>query len=360
MDRRALTEVLDRAWVRSDARGVVFAGADSGVVDGHADPIAFERSLPLDQARDAEVLLAYAMNGEPYDPAPRGALDSLYTSSVLAIRPQTGEIHCYYQYTPNDVYDVDGTDEHLLTDLEIDGQVRKVMIQVNKNGFVYVLERTDCSLIAAHPYVYVNWATHIDLDTGRPVLTDPYRDFLAGEEGYIWPSRGTNAVPVARDPDTGLLYINGWHVPRIQQLTDREVRIGGNSTGVNNRFPDVESGGVLGHFMAFDPLTGEKAWEVELTDYPSAAGMLATGGGLVFTGLLTGEFIALDAATGETLWEFQTGSSVNATAITYTHEGQQYVTVASGLGGFLANRYAAQTMPTGGSLWTFALMDAAP
>jgi len=164
-------------------------------------------------------------------------------------------------------------------------------------------------------------------------------------------------VPIARDPATGLVYINGWHVPRIQQLApDREVRIGGNSTGVNNRFPDVEPGDLLGHFIAMDPLTGEKAWEVPLTDYPSAAGMLATGGGLVFTGLLTGEFLALDAATGETVWQFQTGSSVNATAVTYTHEGRQYVTVASGLGGFLANRYAAATMPTGGSVWTFALM----
>ena len=296
-------------------------------------------------------------NAEPYDPAPRGALDSLFTSSVLAIRPKTGEIACYYQYTPNDVYDVDGTDEHVLADIDIDGQPRKVMIQANKNGFLYVLDRTDCTLIAAHPYVFVNWATHIDLATGRPVLTDLYRDFLAGEEVHIWPSRGTNAVPIAFNPTTGLVFVNGWHVPRIQQLaTDREVVIGGNSTGVNNRFPEVESGDLLGHFVAIDPLTGEKRWEVPLTDFPSAAGMLATGGGLVFTGKLTGEFMALDEATGETLWQFQTGSSINATAITYTHGGRQFVTVASGLGGFLANRYAAGKVPSGGSVWTFVLM----
>ena len=308
---------------------------------------------------DPELDLVYwgTGNAEPYDPAPRGALDSLFTSSVLAIRPRTGEIACYFQYTPNDVYDVDGTDEHVLADLEIDGASRKVMIQANKNGFLYVLDRTDCTLIAAHPFVFVNWATHIDLMTGRPVLTDLYRDFLAGEEVHIWPSRSTNAVPIAFAPTTGLVYINGWHVPRIQQLApDREAVIGGNSTGVNNRFPAVEPGDLLGHFMAVDPLTGEKRWEVPLTDFPSAAGMLATGGGLVFTGKLTGEFLALDAATGETLWQFQTGSSINATAITYTHDGRQYVTVASGLGGFLANRYAAGVVPTGGSVWTFALM----
>src|ERR1700687_3511319 len=124
-------------------------------------------------------------NAEPYDPRPRQGLDSLYTSSVLAIRPKTGEIVCYYQYTPNDVYDVDGTDEHVLADLQIDGQMRKVMIQSNKNGFMYVLGRTHCKLISAHPYVKVNWATSIDPDTGRPVLTDINKRFLAGEEVEI-------------------------------------------------------------------------------------------------------------------------------------------------------------------------------
>jgi alcohol dehydrogenase (cytochrome c) len=122
------------------------------------------------------------------------------------------------------------------------------------------------------------------------------------------------------------------------------------------RFPDIKPGDVLGHFVAINPLTGEKKWEVPLTDLPSSAGMLATGGGLVFTGKLTGEFIALDENTGETLWQFKTGSSINSTAITYTHKGRQYVTIASGLGGGLATRYAASKVPTGGSVWTFALM----
>ncbi|MEC8952701.1 MAG: PQQ-binding-like beta-propeller repeat protein [Acidobacteriota bacterium] len=296
-------------------------------------------------------------NAEPYDPRPRGALDSLYASSVLAISPKTGDIACYYQYTPNDVYDVDGTDEHVLADMEIAGQLRQVMIQANKNGFLYVLDRTDCTLIAAHPYVRVNWATHIDLATGRPVLTDLYTRFLAGEEVAIWPSRGSNAVPVAFNPNTGLVYTSTWHVPRIQQIAPpKEQVIGASSTGVNNRFPRVEPGDLLGHFLAIDPLTGEKKWEVPLIDFPSSAGMLATGGGVLFTGKATGEFIGLDEVTGETLWQFKTGSSINSTAITYTHNGRQYVTVASGLGGGLANRYAAGQVPTGGSVWTFALM----
>ena len=96
------------------------------------------------------------------------------------------------------------------------------------------------------------------------------------------------------------------------------------------RAPAFKPGEVVGHFVAMDPLTGEKKWDVPLTDMPGSAGMLATGGGLVFTGKLTGEFVALDAATGQTLWQFKTGSSVNATAITYTHKGRQYVTVAVG------------------------------
>src|SRR5687767_4299612 len=113
---------------------------------------------------DPELDLVYwgTGNAEPYDPSPRGALDSLFTSSVLAIRPRTGEVHCYFQYTPNDVYDVDGTDEHVLADLRIGGQLRKVMIQANKNGFMYVLDRTNCKPIATHPYVNGNWATQIE------------------------------------------------------------------------------------------------------------------------------------------------------------------------------------------------------
>jgi len=296
-------------------------------------------------------------NAEPYDPRPRESRDSLFTNSVLAIRPKTGEVACYFQYTPNDMYDVDATDENVLADIRVGGQLRRVMIQTNKNGFLYVLDRTNCKLIAAHPYVKVNWATQIDLVTGRPVLTDVQQRFLAGEEVEIWPSRGTNATPIAFDPNTGLIYASTWNVPRIQQLAPpKPIAIGGTSTGVNSRQPEAKPGDVLGHFTAINPLTSEKKWEVPLIDLPGSAGMLATGGGLVFTGKLTGEFVALDENTGKTVWQFQTGSSVNSTAITYTHKGRQYVTIASGLGGIVATRFAARKMPAGGSVWTFALM----
>jgi len=296
-------------------------------------------------------------NAEPYNPKPRGELDSLYTSSVLAIRPKTGEIVCHFQYTPNDVYDVDGTDENVLADIQVEGRPRKVMIQANKNGFMYVLDRTNCKPIAAKAFVKVNWASGVDLGTGRPVLTDVYRKFLSGEEVEVWPQRGTNAVPIAFNPSTGLVYASTWNLPRIQKLgPEKPFVLGSDTTGIVSRQVEIKPGDVLGHLVALDPLTGAKKWEVPLTDFPSSSGMLATGGGLVFTGKLSGEFVALDEATGKTLWQFRTGSSINSTAITYTHKGRQYVTIASGLGGGLARRFAADKMPTGGSMWTFALM----
>src|SRR3984957_11275002 len=206
-------------------------------------------------------------NAEPYDPRQREGLDSLFTNSVLAIRPKTGEIVCYYQYTPNDVYDVDATDEQVLADVNVGGQLRKVMIQTNKNGFLYVLDRTNCELIAAHPYVKVNWATEIDLKTGRPVLTDVQKHFVAGEEVEIWPSRGTNAVPIAFNPNTGLIYASTWNVPRIQKLAAPKPTVQGkDSTGIIARIPENKPGDVLGYFAAINPLTGEKKWEIPLAD----------------------------------------------------------------------------------------------
>lgn len=297
-------------------------------------------------------------NAEPYDPRPRQGLDSLYTNSVLAIKPKTGEIACFFQYTPNDVYDVDATDEQILADLAVNGQMRKVMIQTNKNGFLYVLDRTNCKLIAANALVKVNWAKGVDRETGRPILTDIQERIRNGEKVEIYPSRSTNAVPSAWDPVKHLLFASTWDVPRIEQLIEpaRPAPHGGNTTGVTNSFPDPQPGEVIGHFVAIDPLTGAKKWEVPLTDMPGSAGMLATAGGLVFTGKLSGEVVALDEDTGKQLWQFQTGSSVNATAITYMHKGKQYVTISSGLGGILATRYASRKMPTGGSVWTFAVM----
>ncbi len=221
-------------------------------------------------------------NAEPYDPKPREGLDSLFTNSVLAIRPKTGEMVCYFQYTPNDVYDVDATDENVLADIQVGGQLRKVMIQTNKNGFLYVLDRTNCKLIAAHPYVKVNWATHIDLTTGRPVLTDIYKRFACRRRGrnlaVARHERGAHRVQSEHRPDLRE------HLERAAHTAARAAETARHWRGVDRRrsarFPEIKPGDVLGHFAAINPLTGEKKWEVPLTDLPSSAGMLATGGGL--------------------------------------------------------------------------------
>ncbi|HZM43914.1 MAG TPA: PQQ-dependent dehydrogenase, methanol/ethanol family [Burkholderiales bacterium] len=311
-------------------------------------------------AYDPELDLVYwgTGNAEPWAPQNRGGMDSLYASSLLAFRPKTGELVWHYQYTPNDAYDVDGTDEPILADIMLDGQPRKVLFQVNKNGFMYTIDRVNGKLIAAHPFTKVNWATHVDLKTGRPVLTELYDRMVQGEEVSIYPQRGVNAQPVAYNPGTGLIYGSSWQLPRIVKIAPPVAKqiIGARSTGVTTRRYEIQPGEVVGHHFAMDPISGKKKWEIPLVERAQSAGMLVTDGGLIFTGTVDGKVIALDEATGKTLWEFQTGSGVNAAPITYTHKGRQYVTIASGLGGNQARAMVGNTVPLGGSIWTFALM----
>ena len=170
-------------------------------------------------------------NAEPYDPRPREGLDSLFTNSVLAIRPKTGEMACYFQYTPNDVYDVDATDENVLADIQVGGQLRKVMIQTNKNGFLYVLDRTNCKLIAAHPYVKVNWATHIDLATGRPVLTDVYKRFARRR-------RGRN-LAVARH-QRGAHRVQSEHGPDLREHLERAAHTEARAAEADRHWRDLD------------------------------------------------------------------------------------------------------------------------
>ncbi|HKB62449.1 MAG TPA: PQQ-dependent dehydrogenase, methanol/ethanol family [Burkholderiales bacterium] len=294
-------------------------------------------------------------NAEPYNPSFRDGADCLYTASILALRPKTGEMVWYYQTVPNDSFDFDATAESLLADLRVDGKPRKVLISAHKNGFLYVLDRTNGKLIAANPYVKVNWATHIDLKSGRPVLTDLLERAMKGETVNVFPSRGTNATLIAFNPKTGLVYVNSWNFPRLMKYVDFKFVLGTGSTGIESTMT-TPPGEPAGYHMAIEPLSGKVAWQVPMMDLASSAGMLATDGGLLFTGLLTGEFIALDQDNGKTLWKFKTGSSVNAPPITYTHKGRQYVTVLSGRGGSVASRLVTDSVPAGGSVWTFALM----
>jgi alcohol dehydrogenase (cytochrome c) len=292
-------------------------------------------------------------NAEPYNPRYRGGLDSLYAASVLAIRPKTGEMVWYYQFLPNDSFDFDATAENIVADMQVEGKPRKVLINVNKNGFVYVLDRTNGKPIAAHPFVNQNWAKHIDLNTGRPVLTDLLDRAIKGETIDLLPRLGTNATLSAYNSRTGMLYINSWELIRVMKFVDVELKIGQGYTGIetSSKFPKP-----IGYHMAMNPLTGKVAWKQPLQDFASSAGTLGTDGGLLFTGKLTGEFLALDQDTGKQLWQFQTGSSVNAPPITYTHKGVQYVTILSGRGGSNPTRAVGDIVPAGGSVWTFALI----
>ncbi|HET7159108.1 MAG TPA: PQQ-binding-like beta-propeller repeat protein, partial [Burkholderiales bacterium] len=220
----------------------------------------------------------------------------------------------------------------------------------------YVIDRTNGKLIAAHPLTKVNWATHVDLATGRPVLTDVAKRLMAGEEVEIYPQRGTNATLFSFNPRTGLVYLNSWDLPRIQKFVPYKFeRLGEPSTAAAGRNPNIKPGDVVGYHLAMNPLTGQMKWKVPITGTPNAASVLGTDGGVLFTGRPSGEFIALDEDTGQTLWQFKTGSSINAPPITYTHKGQQYVTVLSGLGGSVIKRFVGDKVPTGGAVWTFAL-----
>jgi alcohol dehydrogenase (cytochrome c) len=294
-------------------------------------------------------------NAEPYNPAYRKSMDSLYCASILAIRPKTGEMVWHYQTVPNDSFDFDATAESLIADLRVDGQVRKVLINAHKNGFLYVIDRTNGKPIAANPFVKVNWASRIDLKTGRPVLTDILERAMEGETVNVFPSRGTNASLIAFNPKTGLVYLNSWNYPRFMKYVDFKFQLGTGSTGIESTM-ETPKGEPAGYHMAIEPLTGKVVWQVPLMDMAASAGVLATDGGVLFTGLLTGEVVALDQDTGKTLWQFKTGSSIVAPPITYTHKGRQYVSVLSGLGGSVPNRVAAKSVPPGGSVWTFALM----
>jgi len=311
---------------------------------------------------DPELDLVYwgTGNAGPWNPAYRKG-DNLYAASLIAIRPKTGEIAWHYQFVPNDSFDWDSLWEFILTDMTIDGQKKKVLMQMHRSGFLYVIDRTNGKLLSAKPFGKVNWATHVDMATGRPVESAEVKKLRAGETIEMWPSvRGAKNWPhAAYNPETGLLYANTNHQGSIYRFVPVDYKAGQRYTGMENILTTVKEGEPYGHVEAIEPLTGKARWRVPLTDNQNWSAMLATGGGLLFNGRHTGEFYAMDAETGKTLWEFQTSSGVNSQPVTWTHNGKQYVTVLSGLGGLYgqAHRTRVPNVPLGGSVWTFALGD---
>jgi alcohol dehydrogenase (cytochrome c) len=311
---------------------------------------------------DPELDLVYwgTSNGGPWTATARPG-DNLWISSVIAFRPKTGEMVWHYQWTPAETYDFDGNNENVLADITVEGVKRKVLMHADRNGFLYTLDRTNGKLIAANPYVKVNWAERIDLKTARPVETEVAKRLRAGEKVEVRPrwTGGKNWMPMAFNPNTGRLYLAMLEEASVYQL-NKELPVykaGERYMGVENTTAPRTPGEPWGYFGALDPLTAKPKWKLPLMDLPSWSGMLATAGGLVFSGRPTGEFVAIDEDTGNIAWQFKTGSGINAQPITYTHNGRQYVSVLSGLGGGTsAKRETEGKVLPGGSVWTFALM----
>src|SRR5207302_8458255 len=165
-----------------------------------------------------------------------------------------------------------------------------------------------------------------------PVLTDLRDRAIKGETVNVFPSRGTNATLISFNPKTGLVYLNSWNFPRLMKYVDFKFVLGTGSTGIESTMT-TPKGEPAGYHMAIEPLTGKVAWQVPLMDFASSAGMLATDGGLLFTGLLTGEGVALDQDNGQAPWRFKTGSPVTAPPTTHTPKGRRHLTGPAGPGG---------------------------
>jgi len=297
-------------------------------------------------------------NPGPFNAAVRPG-DNLYTCSVLALDPKTGKIKWHYQFSPNNPFDYDSVAEMVLADMNVEGKPTKVLMDANRNGFFYVLDRTNGKLLAANPYVKVNWATGIDMKTGRPIETDVAKDARDGKKVTVYPSilGGKNWEPMSYNPQTGLAYANTLAFGGRYKAEPVTFKQGEWYLGMDLTDPWEWGDGPRGHLKAIDPLTGKAKWEAP-SDIPRFSGVLSTAGGVVFTGALTGEFEAFDAENGKKLWQFQTGSGIEGQPVTWQQDGVQYVAVTSGYGGvyslFSGDERLAK-VPPGGSLWVFAV-----
>ena len=317
-------------------------------------------------AFDPELNLFYVGtgNGSPWDWFHRsdGQGDNLFLSSIVALNPDNGEYVWHYQTTPGDDWDYTATQQLILTDLEVEGQQRKVIMQAPKNGFFYVLDRQTGKLISAEPYTYMNWATGVDSVTGRPIETDFSR--YKNENRMISPGPvgGHNWQPMAYNSTTGLVYFPA-HVNSFPFGNDSIWTFIPNRRNVSNPIahlptisdPNRPANMDQGQLLAWDPKTQKEVWRV---NYPATywnGGVMATAGGLVFQGTGEGKFIAYDATDGKKLWETNVGSGVIAAPVTYMLNGKQYVSIAVGWGGNPGYRVRFTKENYPGTIFTFAV-----
>jgi alcohol dehydrogenase (cytochrome c) len=299
-------------------------------------------------------------NPGPFNAAVRPG-DNLFTCSVLALEPKTGKIKWHYQFSPNNPFDYDSVAEMVLADLTVEGKPTKVLMDANRNGFFYVLDRTNGKLLAANPYVKVNWASSIDMTTGKPIETDVTRDAREGKKVTVYPSilGGKNWEPMSYNPQTGFAYANTLVFGGHYKTEPATYKAGEWYLGMDLTDLWEWGDGPRGQLKAIDPLTGKTKWE-QPSDIPRFSGVLSTAAGIVFSGQLTGEFEAFDADSGKKLWQFQTGSGIEGQPVTWQQDGVQYVAVASGYGGvysLFSGDERLANVPAGGSLWVFAIKN---
>ena len=252
--------------------------------------------------------------------------DNLYSCSVVALDADTGKLKWFYQFTPHDTHDWDAISDLLPVDLTVDGRKVKALIQANRNGFFYTLDRTNGKVVKAKAYTKVTWADGIGPD-GRP-------NVIAGqeptEEGkYACPGLGGghNWQATTYSPRTGLYYFSSSENCHLFYKSKQDFTAGQWYQASNVEGPPGTHG--TGAILAVDPTTAQTRWRFDMVSTPSA-GLLATAGGLVFTGDAQGYLIAFDDRTGKVLWKFQTGASVHAPPISYAVDGKQYVAIVAG------------------------------
>lgn len=282
--------------------------------------------------------------------------DNLYTDSVVALDPDTGELRWHFQFTPHDVWDYDGVNELVLADLTVGGRPTRALLHADKNGHYYVLDRTDGSFLVGTPFARVSWTTGLDPKTGRPNVNPPAELTSAFEPVCPGPAGAKEWMHMAFSPETERVYLPVIENCAVFRAGQAFYRAGLPFWGSAADAAAMGPGESHGFLRALDAATGETAWEVR-TEHPVAAGALATAGGLVFWGEATGTLHATDARTGEDVWTHEAPMGVHAAGpMTYAVDGKQYVAIPVGWGGWI-NGYAPglADRPRGHLLVVYAL-----